>query len=105
MTEETKTTGMPADELRAHVLGVLNYVANTEPQFKNHFVENCTEDGSNEAIEASLNDPEIEHIWKSAYLALQFFTGNVEIVGDDEADEISDNEQTRLIAESMGSPY
>lgn len=92
---------MPFDILQKHILLVVNCVADCEPQFKNHFIETCAEDGSNEAIEAALNDDEIFHVWKSAYLAQQILTGNSEIIvygveeyegeDDEDADEIRED--------------
>jgi hypothetical protein len=81
---------MPVNVALIHTLSALKYIVEVEPQFKVNFIETCTEDGSEDAIAASLNDDEIEHVWKSAYIGLMALEGFLELkeikVSEDEDD-------------------
>ena len=70
---------MPLEVIHQHINFVLDFVCNLEPQFKASFVKDYTEDGSDEAIHASLNDDSIVHVWKSAYIALAAKSGEIEV--------------------------
>lgn len=70
---------MPVNVALIHTLSALKYIVEVEPQFKVNFIETCTEDGSEDAIAASLNDDEIEHVWKSAYIGLMALEGYLEL--------------------------
>jgi hypothetical protein len=74
---------MPLEIIHTHINFVLDFVCNLEPQFKASFVETCTEDGSEEAIQASLNDDQIVHVWKSAYIALAAKNGLIDVDASD----------------------
>jgi len=70
---------MPVNVALIHTLSALKYIVEVEPAFKADFAEKCTEDGSEDAIAESLNDDEIEHVWKSAFIGLAALEGQMEL--------------------------
>jgi hypothetical protein len=70
---------MPLEVIHQHINFVLDYVCNLEPKFKESFVSGYTEDGTDDAIQESLNDDSIVHVWKSAYIALAAKHGVIEV--------------------------
>jgi hypothetical protein len=74
---------MPVNVALIHTLSALKYIVDVEPRFKADFAEKCTEDGSDSAIAESLNDDEIEHVWKSAFIGLAALEGYLELKAAD----------------------
>jgi hypothetical protein len=81
---------MPVNVALIHTLSALKYIVEVEPSFKADFTEKCTEDGSEDAIAESLNDDEIEHVWKSAYIGLAALEGYLDLKAVDTSIEDED---------------
>ena len=81
---------MPINEVLINIMVALNYIVDVEPRFKEDFIENCAEDDSVDAIAEALNDDEIKHVWKSAYIGLKTLEGEIEMTLIDSEQSIGD---------------